>query len=234
MRFASIDFIFASSRGTIRRVSKTYHQYCPIAHALDLVGERWSLLVVRELLEQGPLRYSDLHSRLNGCGTNILAARLRDLERGGVIQKRRLPPPAASSVYELTAYGQELRPVLHVLAHWGARSLGPPAPEEELRPGWLAGALRIAFPTAVRGTSVEFRVGDEHASLIDGEVVCGAADTPDAVVTADAAGFYRLVVDRDLDAVSITGSTSAVQVALAALPARPTTAGDAAASPLSL
>jgi len=123
--------------------------------------------------------------------------------------------------------------VMHVLAHWGARSLGPPSPEEELRPGWLAGALRIAFPPTATGTSVEFRVDDEHASLVDGEVVCGAADTPAAVVTADAAGFYRLVVDRDLDAVSITGSTRAVRDALAALPARPTSASDATASPVS-
>jgi len=214
-------------------VAKTYDQYCPIAHALDLVGERWSLLVVRELLEQGPLRYSDLHSRLSGCGTNILAARLRDLERGGVIQKRRLPPPAASSVYELTSYGQELRPVLHVLAHWGARSLGPPTPGEDLRPGWLAGALRIAFPPAATGRSVEFRVGDEHASLVDGEVVCGVADAPDAVVTTDACGFYRLVVDRDIAAVAVTGSTSAVRDVLAALPAQLTSASEAAPSPAS-
>jgi DNA-binding HxlR family transcriptional regulator len=214
-------------------VAKTYDQYCPIAHALDLVGERWSLLVVRELLEQGPLRYSDLHSRLKGCGTNILAARLRDLERGGVIRKRRLPPPAASSVYELTSYGQELRPVLHLLAHWGARSLGPPTPGEDLRPGWLAGALRIAFAPAPTGRSVEFRVGDERASLVDGEVVCDAVDAPDAVVTTDASGFYRLVVNRDLAAASVTGSTSAVLDVLAALPEQLTSAGEAVAPPAS-
>jgi len=199
-------------------VAKSYHQYCPIAHALDVVGERWSLLVVRELLEHGPLRYSDLHSRLDHCGTNILAARLRDLERGGVIRKRRLPPPAASSVYELTEYGEELRPVMHLLAHWGARSLGPPSSEEELRPGWLAGALRMAFPPTTTGSQVEFRIGDELASLVDGDVVDGAIDAPAAVVTGDAPGFYRLVVDRDLDAVSISGSKTAVRDVLATLP----------------
>lgn len=200
-------------------MAKSYHQYCPIAHALDVVGERWSLLVVRELLDQGPLRYSDLHARLDGCGTNILAARLRNLERGGVVQKRRLPPPAASSVYELTEYGQELRPVMHVLAHWGARSLGPPSSEEELRPGWLAGALRMAFPPTATGTSIEFRVGDELASVVDGEVVCVAADNPDAVVTGDAQGFYCLVVNRDPAAVSISGSERVVRDLLATLPA---------------
>ena len=202
-------------------MAKSYHQYCPIAHALDVVGERWSLLVVRELLEHGPLRYSDLHSRLDHCGTNILAARLRDLERGGVIRKRRLPPPAASSVYELTEYGEELQPVMHLLAHWGARSLGPPSSEDELRPGWLTGALRMAFPPTTTGSRVEFRIGDELASLVDGDVVAGAIDAPDAIVTGNAPGFYLLVVERDLDAVSISGSKRAVLAVLAALPAQP-------------
>ena len=117
-----------------------------MAHALDLVGERWSLLIVRELLEDDQLRYSDLHARLSGCGTNILAARLKTLEQGGVVRRRQLDPPAASWVYELTEYGKGLREVLHVLAHWGARSLGPPAASGDLEPGWLPGALRIALP----------------------------------------------------------------------------------------
>ena len=90
-------------------MAKSYNQYCPIAHALDVVGERWSLLVVRELIEHGQLRYSDLHANLGGCGTNILASRLKELERHGVVCRRKLDPPAASTVYELTEYGQELR-----------------------------------------------------------------------------------------------------------------------------
>src|SRR5688500_3801007 len=79
------------------RVSRRYDQYCPIAHALDLIGERWSLLVIRELLH-GPLRYTDIAARLHGCSTNMLAARLRALEEGGVVERYRLPPPAASQV----------------------------------------------------------------------------------------------------------------------------------------
>ena len=94
-------------------MSKSYNQYCPIACALDLVGERWSLLIIRELMEDGALRYSDLDARLDGCGTNILAARLKRLEGGGVIRRRQLPPPAASTIYELTEYGEGLRPVLY-------------------------------------------------------------------------------------------------------------------------
>src|SRR6266571_937159 len=88
-------------------VSKRYDQYCPIAHALELVGERWALLIVRELLH-GPKRYTDLAAHLPGIGTNILASRLKDLEGCGVVAKRRLPPPAASQVYELTPYGAGL------------------------------------------------------------------------------------------------------------------------------
>jgi len=94
---------------------KKFDQYCPMAHAAWLVGERWSLLIVRELL-RGPKRYTDLGHGLPGIGTNILAARLRDLEECGVVQKRKLPPPAASTVYELTEYGAGLDEVLYALA----------------------------------------------------------------------------------------------------------------------
>jgi DNA-binding HxlR family transcriptional regulator len=195
---------------------KSYHQYCPIAVALDLVGERWSLLIVRELLEHGQLRYSDLHLNLDGCGTNILAARLKELERGGVVRRRRLPPPAASTVYELTEYGLGLRPVMHQLAHWGARAMGPPS-AEDLEPGWLEGALQMAFPPATRGR-FEFRIGDEVASLVDGAVIEGPMVRPEAAISGDAEGFYRLVVDRDLDAVSVDGSRTAVRRLLETLP----------------
>jgi DNA-binding HxlR family transcriptional regulator len=200
-------------------MGRGYRQYCPIAHALELVGERWSLLVIRELLDRGPLRYSDLHARLDGCGTNILAARLKDLERGGVIRRRRLPPPAASAVYELTEYGLELRPVMRQLAHWGARSLGPPTAESALHPGWLVGALRMALPATSSGTHIRFEIGDETASLVDDTVVDGALNDPDAVVTGDPSGFYAFIVERDLDAVTIDGNAASVHEVLAALPA---------------
>jgi DNA-binding HxlR family transcriptional regulator len=194
---------------------KTYNQYCPMAHALDLVGERWSLLIVRELLEEGPLRYTDLHLRLDGCGTNILAARLKELERGGIVRKRRLPPPAASTVYELTEYGEGLRAVLHQLAHWGARSLGPP-PAEAVEPGWLPGTLRIALPPV--DDCIEFRIDGEIAHLSGTTAVPGSASAPDAVVEGSVSGFYHLLVDRDLDGVAISGSRAAVEAMLAKLP----------------
>jgi DNA-binding HxlR family transcriptional regulator len=197
---------------------KSYHQYCPIACALDLVGERWSLLIVRELLQNGPLRYSDLHAELEGCGTNILAARLKDLERGGVLRRRRLPPPAASTVYELTEYGRGLAPVLHHLAHWGAQVMGPPTDDRELEPGWLLHALQIGVAPAVSDARIEFRIGDEVASIVDGGALAGPAEQPEAVVTGSPRGFYDLVVERDLDAVEVRGSRTAVIELLAALP----------------
>jgi DNA-binding HxlR family transcriptional regulator len=186
-------------------VSKRYDQYCPIAHALDLVGERWALLIVRELLF-GPQRYTDLAAKLPGCGTNILAGRLKDLEAGGVVAKRRLPPPAASQVYELTAYGAALKPVIRELAVWGIRSLGPPDFEGELGPEWLEHALDTVFaPVAPPGT-FEFRVGGEVAFLRDGEGGAGPIEHPDVIVNApDPASFYFLFVERNWDGVTVEG-----------------------------
>jgi DNA-binding HxlR family transcriptional regulator len=135
----------------MRAVSKDYEQYCPLAHALGVVGERWTLLVVRELLH-GPKRYTDLAEGLPRIGTNVLASRLRELERFGVVRKRKLPPPAASTVYELTEYGLELEEVMNALARWGARSLGPPRPDDELYPEWGVNALPALFNAeAARG-----------------------------------------------------------------------------------
>jgi DNA-binding HxlR family transcriptional regulator len=183
---------------------RRYDQYCPMAHALDMIGDRWELLIVRELL-QGPKRYTDLSEGLPGIGTNILAARLRDLEAAGVVAKKTLPPPAASRVYELTDYGRQLKPVMRELALWGARSLGPPKPEDEFFPGWLAGPIdTILAPLAPPGR-FEFRVGDEVASLVDGVAHSGPTENPDVVVSGDAAALYYLFVDRRLDNVTIEG-----------------------------
>ena len=168
-------------------MAKHYGQYCPVAHALELVGERWALLVVRELLH-GPKRYTDLAAALPGIGTNILANRLRDLERAGVIQKRRLPPPAAASVYELTPYGEELREPLYALGRWGARSLGPPTTEDHLAPGWLVNAVRATCTGGCIPDKVfEIRV-DDHAVTARfeaEELLVEAASSPDADVSIE-------------------------------------------------
>jgi DNA-binding HxlR family transcriptional regulator len=183
---------------------KRYDQYCPVAHALGLVGERWALLVVRELLH-GPKRYTDLADGLPGIGTNVLASRLRDLEAAGVVAKRTLPPPAASRVYELTDYGQALKPAIRELALWGARSLGPPTDEDELFPGWLGNAVDTVLAPIAPSGSFEFRVGDEVVSLVDGETRAGTTGEADVVVEGDAAGLYHLFVDRSTDGVEVHG-----------------------------
>ncbi len=195
---------------------RTYRQYCPVAHALDLVGERWSLLVVRELAH-GPLRYSDLNDRLTGCSTNVLAARLRALEAGGIVSRRRLPPPAASMVYELTDAGNDLKPVLAALAHWGARLLGPPGPDVEFERGWLANALRTAVVGLAPEARIAFRIGPDEASLSAGRVVDGVADDAEAIVSGDATSFYHLVVEGDLGRVTVQGDLGAVNSLVAAL-----------------
>jgi DNA-binding HxlR family transcriptional regulator len=181
-------------------MAKRYAQYCPVAHALELVGERWALLVVRELLH-GPKRYTDLADALPGIGTNILAGRLRDLEAAGVIQKRRLPPPAAANVYELTPYGEELREPLYALGRWGARSLGPPQPDDALAPGWLVNAVRATCTSGCLPDKVfELRVADDTvtARFDDGELVveAGSSDNADTVITTDAATLFSIAAGQ--------------------------------------
>ena len=177
---------------------RRYEQYCPMAHALSLVGERWALLIVRELL-RGPKRYTDLAEGLPGIGTNILAARLRDLEQSGVVEKRRLPPPAASTVYELTEYGAGLEEVLHALARWGARSLGPPKCREDLYPQWGLNAFAALFnPEAARGLTETYvvKVDDDvfTARVENGhlETSLGAAEDADVVVETDLDTFFAI------------------------------------------
>jgi DNA-binding HxlR family transcriptional regulator len=185
-------------------MAKRYDQYCAIAHALELVGERWSLLIVRELLT-GPKRYTDLSGSLPRIGTNVLAARLKDLEAGGILTKRRLPPPTPAQVYELTPYGESLRPVMRELALWGIRSLGAPEDDDEFAPGWLQGALDTVFAPMAPDGSFEFRIGDEVASLVDGQARPGAAEQPDVLVESDRKSFYYLFVERRWDGVTVHG-----------------------------
>jgi DNA-binding HxlR family transcriptional regulator len=191
-------------------MAKRYDQYCPMAHALDLVGDRWALLVVRELM-RGPKRYTDLVDRLPGIGTNILATRLRDLESHGIVSRRTLPPPAASKVYELTEYGNGLRAMMRELALWGARSLGPPTDESAFFHGWLGNALDgVLAPHAPAGR-FEFRVGNEIASVVDGEVIDGPIDKPDVVVEGDPVGTYWMLVEGRFDDVTIEGDRNLLE-----------------------
>ncbi|HEX2505689.1 MAG TPA: helix-turn-helix domain-containing protein [Gaiellaceae bacterium] len=172
-------------------MSRTYNQYCGVARALDLVGERWALLVVRGLV-LGPKRFTDLKAELPGIGTNVLAARLRELEENNVVRRRRLPPPAASTVYELTEYGRELRSALLALGRWGAKTLGPRQEEQALRSEWLAVALTAFFrpEAAARAeASLELRLTDgTYSARIDRgelEIRPGEREGADLVLTTD-------------------------------------------------
>jgi DNA-binding HxlR family transcriptional regulator len=179
-------------------MTKPFEQYCPVAHALGLVGDRWSLLIVRDLLH-GARRYTDLLAGLPGIGTNILAARLRGLEEAGIVTKRRLPPPAASTVYELTGYGAELREVFFALARWGARSLGPPGPADELYPEWgLNAAAALFSPEAARGVTDTYVLkitGDVFTVRVDDgrmQAELGETEGADVVIETDINGFFDL------------------------------------------
>jgi DNA-binding HxlR family transcriptional regulator len=123
---------------------RTYNQYCGVARALDLIGERWALLVVRELA-LGPKRFTDLRQGLPGIATNVLSLRLRQLERDGIVARRQLPPPAPAQIYELTEHGRDLVPIMLALGRWGASTMGGRSAEQALRAEWLALALKAFF-----------------------------------------------------------------------------------------
>src|ERR1700690_3458038 len=128
---------------------RTYADPCGIARALDLIGERWALLVVRELM-LGPKRFTDLRAGLANLSPDVLAQRLRDLQQAGIVQRRTLPPPAGPRVYELTAWGRELEPVLIALGRWGSRAPFPPG-DAELGADALILALQTTFDPSATG-----------------------------------------------------------------------------------
>jgi DNA-binding HxlR family transcriptional regulator len=177
---------------------RTYDDGCAAAHALDLVGERWALLVVRELL-LGPKRFTDLRAGLPQASPNVLAQRLRGLEEAGIVRRRRLPPPAASKIYELTDWGEELEPVIIRLGRWGARS---PLRDDDASLGVdsLILSFRTMFdPGAAEGleASYELRMGEDRfrAEVTGGsfEVERGGAEWPDATIEAGSATLAGLV-----------------------------------------
>src|SRR5919109_1991357 len=182
--------------------SRTYGQYCGLAHALELVGERWAFLVVRDLL-LGPKRFTDLRRTLPRIPTNILSARLKELEEMGVVRRRILPRPATGVAYELTEYGRELEDVVLRLGLWGAKSLGEPRPDDVLNVDSLLLALRATFqPEAARGlrASYELRVGDVvvHARVERGELEVGAGPLPDADLALETDLTIRALMTGEL------------------------------------
>ncbi len=142
---------------------KSYRQYCGVARALDVVGERWSLLILRNLL-LGPRRYSDLLAELPGITTNLLAKRLRELETRELIEKRLLAPPLAATVYRLTDVGRALEPVISELGRWGARFMGAPERHDTVNLGWAFLSLKRRYRGGLSCT-VEARAGERSFTL---------------------------------------------------------------------
>src|SRR5438105_1732482 len=157
--------------------ARSYGQFCGLARALELVGERWALLIIRDLLV-GPRRFTDLRRGLPRIPTNVLSDRLKELEHAGVVRRRVLPRPAASIVYELTDYGSQLEDVVMRLGIWGAQSLGDPRPDEIMTTDSMIMALRSSFhPEAVGDlrASYELQFGPVliHARIDDGKLLIG-------------------------------------------------------------
>jgi DNA-binding HxlR family transcriptional regulator/putative sterol carrier protein len=204
---------------------RTYNQYCATAHALDLIGERWTLLIVRELLT-GPKRFRDLLDSLAGIGTGLLASRLKFLQGEGLVEHVTLPPPAGTPAYALTEAGAELEPAVMALSRWGMKwALGERREDEHFRPGWAVLGMQAIFdPEAARDVEAvfEFRVGGDvfHIRVERGEIesVHGHAQRPDATIEAGEEAFLELAAGRlrlgdavRAGAVSLAGDRAALR-----------------------
>jgi DNA-binding HxlR family transcriptional regulator len=192
---------------------RSYGEACRFAYALDLVGERWALLIVRELL-LGPKRFTDLRAGLPHASTNILSDRLRELEHSAVVRRRKLPPPAASTVYELTEWGRELEPVVTQLGAWGARSPIPPD-SQEIGPDSIVLALNSLFDAeaaAELGASYNLQIGEDRfrVAVAAGRLDLdrGAAADPEVALTfPDAAAMAALLAGQlELDQALASGA----------------------------
>ncbi|MGH2813434.1 MAG: winged helix-turn-helix transcriptional regulator [Actinomycetota bacterium] len=175
-------------------MSRSYDQYCPLARALDVVGDRWAMLVVRELFF-APKRFTDLQQRLEGIAPNLLSRRLKELEAAGLIRRRRLDPPAAATVYEVTEKASGLEAAMLELAKWGVQFLGSYEGDEAFEFEWLLPVMEeYADREAARGVweTYEFRINgsDFWVKVADGEVTVRPGHAPEP---AD------LLVETDLE-----------------------------------
>jgi DNA-binding HxlR family transcriptional regulator len=181
-----------------RQVGKRYEQYCAVARSLDLLGERWTLLVVRDLL-MGPRRYTDLRQALPGIATDLLTARLRTLEEAGYVQRRKLPRPAPVTVYELTPSGRRLGYVVLELARLGLEHLGPPAEGDEIDTDALVLSLRASYKPGAGGDGASYQLEVEgepfSVTVADGgaQTARGQADEPRCAITAGARALAQLL-----------------------------------------
>src|SRR5438445_968866 len=167
---------------------RSYKQYCAVAKALDVVGDRWTLLIVRELLLRGGCRYTDLQHGLPGIATNLLSERLTELVEQGLVRREAVPPPVATTLYDLTDAGRELEPVLRALGGWGVRFMPDPTGNEVFRSHWLAFPvsqfLQDGEPDGPPAT-IEGRTGDQPVVIEAGggerTTPPGSAPSPEQV-----------------------------------------------------
>ncbi|MGW1995713.1 winged helix-turn-helix transcriptional regulator [Embleya sp. NPDC001921] len=223
---------------------RTYGQGCPIAHALDLIGERWALLVVREL-RLGPRRFADIQAALPGLGPSVLAQRLRDLEAVGVLRRREEPPPASSKLYELTAWGSELEPVFAALRDWGMRSPVVPLAGEVSADTVFLGLRAFFVPSPEDPWTATYRIRlerDVYRVEVEAGVLTGVGRGSSAAADVDVTGEFRtlravLSHERPLASaiesggLTVTGDVSALGRLIAAMPRSRTGAGPSPARP---
>ena len=199
---------------TLRPVARRYEQFCAIAKALDALGDRWALLIVRDLLLFGTQRYTDLFDRLPGISTDMLATRLRELEEAGVVKRS----PAAGRAYELTERGRELEPVLESLAVWGFGQLRRRRKQEAFEAEWLIIPLRALFdPARAQGTTlhVQFQMGSSQLlmAINNGSLTFpDQLDTVDVTVTGGPDELAAAVAQRpnNLDVSGASGDVAAL------------------------
>ncbi len=178
---------------------RSYNQYCPLARTLDILGARWTLLIVRELLS-GPKRFKDLQEALVGIGTNLLSTRLKEMESNDLVFKSKLPPPGVAAVYELTEHGRKLDETLLSMMRWGIPLLEKAKKaNEHVRPHWLLyGMLSTFNPSLAQGISetYEFNVGGEvfHMRIHEGQVTgdMSKGHNPDLIWVSDSEHFMAL------------------------------------------
>jgi DNA-binding HxlR family transcriptional regulator len=197
---------------------RSYDEYCAIAKSLDVIGDRWTLLIVRELSLRGACRYTDVRNGLPGIASNLLAERLRELERAGVIAREDAPPPIAATLFRLTPRGEQLRPLLEELTRWGLPLMTEQKPDDAVRSHWLASALEMMLRDQQPGASpvtVELQIGDQPIVIEtrDGTISTrlGPADSPDATLAGPPKPVMGLLlgllepVDAQANGVEYTG-----------------------------
>jgi DNA-binding HxlR family transcriptional regulator len=182
---------------------RSYGQFCSIARALDVIGDRWTLLIIRELLLRGACRYTDLKNGLPGIATNLLADRLRELESAGLITREEAPPPVATTLVRLTEAGASLEPLVRALASWGIRLMAQPVADDEFRPEWFAYPVEEFLcdrDPAGPPATIELRTpsGPAVVEVTGGEVRprTGSAVAPDLILAGGPQAILAVLIGK--------------------------------------